>query len=149
MTKERKVVVTSLRLGLIATLFFVAAMTTLLASDELFPKPSSSALPTYPERARTARVAGSVKLWFVLNREGEVAQSGIISGNPLLRDAAAYTVASWKFPPNVLQPNVRLETEFIYVLNVQQKEGEPRLTVSMTDFRRIEITSELYVKPIE
>jgi TonB family protein len=103
----------------------------------------------YPERARASRVAGTVKLWFMLNGTGEVAEVGIVSGNPLLRDAAAEAVKSWKFQPNILPPSVRLETEFVYVLAVQANEGEPKLTVSVTDFRHVEIISELYVKPIE
>jgi TonB family protein len=103
----------------------------------------------YPETARNARVEGVVKLWFVVDAGGEVIETGIISGNPLLRDAAANAVKSWRFQPNILQPKIRFDTEFVYVLNIQSKEGEPQLTVSMTDFRRVEVTSELYVKPIE
>jgi TonB family protein len=119
------------------------------ASNASFPKPTSSASPVYPEGARAARVAGIVKLWFMLNANGEVAEAGIASGNPLLRAAVLEAVKSWRFQPNILPSNVRFETEFVYVLNVQANEGEPKLTVSMTDFRHVEIVSELYVKPIE
>ena len=145
----KEVLVTALRLGFITGLFLFAGMAAVSSSDKVFPKPISSALPMYPEEARIARVAGSVKLWFRLNADGEVTQTGIVSGNPLLRDAAASVVRSWKFRLNALRANVRFETEFTYVLNVQPKEGEAELTVSMKDFRRVQIVSELYVKPIE
>ena len=136
------------RLAILTSLFFVAG-TSFSASDMVAPKPSSAILPVYPETARNARVEGVVKLWFVVNADGEVIKAGIISGNPLLRGAATDAVKSWRFPTNTLQPNIRRETEFVYVLKVQSKKGEPRITVSMIDFRRIEITSELYVKAIE
>lgn len=137
------------RARVIMGLFFLSAMAFAWASNAAFPKPVSSALPMYPEEARAARVAGNVKLSFVLNRKGEVVDTTIVSGNPLLRDAALNAVRSWRFRPDALRPDVRFETEFVYVLNVQPKEGEPSLKVSMTDFRRVEVVSELYVKAIE
>ncbi len=129
-------------------MFMVVTMA-VSALDQSFPKPIGSVLPTYPERARAARVAGIVKLWFILNGRGKVTEAGVVSGNQLLRDAAVSTVKSWRFDPKVLPANVRFETDFVYVLNVQANEGEPKLTVSMRDCRRVEIVSERYVKPIE
>jgi TonB family protein len=137
-----------LRLGVIASLLFVVG-TAAQTSKVFFPKPISSALPMYPEEARRARVAGTVNLWFMPNVNGEVTQTGVVSGNPLLRESAMSAVKSWKFLPNALRPDVRCETEFVYALNVQSKEGEPKLTVSMADYRRVEVVSELYVQPIE
>jgi TonB family protein len=136
-------------LVVITILFVVGATAALVASDGIFPKPISSELPMYPERARSARVAGNVKIWFVLDGSGAVTQAQSVSGNPMLRDAAVSTVKSWKFLTNNVQSNVRYETEFVYVLNVQPKNGEPKLTVSMTDFRRVEIVSERYSEAIE
>jgi TonB family protein len=133
----------------IAGLILIAGTTVASTSSASAPKPASSVLPVYPEGARQARVAGTVTLWFELNGNGGVAQVGIASGNPLLRDAAMEVVRSWRFQPNTLPPNVRFETEFVYVLNVQAKEGEPKLTVSMTDFRHVKVVSELYVRPME
>jgi TonB family protein len=132
----------------------VIAISIILGTMSLFgstnyPKPVSSAMTFYPELARHARVTGSVKLWFVLNADGSVGQTGIISGNPLLCDATVSAVKSWRFQPSILKPNVRFETEFVYHLNIQQNEGEPNLAVSFKDFRRVDITSEIYEKPIE
>ena len=138
-----------LRLGVIVFLLFPGVMAQRTASEGIFPKPISSDLPMYPERARAARVTGTVKLWFVLDESGEVAQAQVVSGSTLFRDAAVSAVKSWKFLTNGVQPKVRYETEFVYILNVQAKSGEPKLTVSMTDFRRVEISSELYVEAIE
>jgi TonB family protein len=134
----------------VTTILLVSATTAaLFASDGIFPKPISSDLPMYPERARSAHVAGTVKIWFVLDGSGVVTQAQSLSGNPMLRDAAVSAVKSWKFLTNSMQANVRYGTEFVYLLNVQSKNGEPKLTVSMTDFRRVEIVSERYVETNE
>ena len=115
------------RLVVFAISFVAVGTTALSTSNEFFPKPISSELPMYPETARMARVAGTVKLWFVLNGEGEVTQTNAVSGNPLLRGAAANTVNSWKFLPNTIRPSIRYETEFVYMLEVQPEEGQPKL----------------------
>jgi hypothetical protein len=130
-------------------LMVMVVTTALFAYDDILPKPISAELPTYPETARTARVAGSVKLWFVLNGEGRVIQAGSTSGVPLLRDSALANLKTWKFGRRTFKPNVKYETEYIYRLDVQQQAGEPRLTISIVDARRVEIGSELYVHPIE
>jgi TonB family protein len=113
-----------------------------------FPKPSYSELPTYPEKARYARIVGSVKLWFIVDDSGAVTQAGPISGHLILRDAAIGVVKSWKFRSEDIKPNGRYETEFIYDIKTQSEPGEPRLTVSMTDFRRVEVVSEVYVRAV-
>jgi TonB family protein len=148
LTPEGNPILNVIRTVVTTALVFVAAMP-LSASGEFFPKPVASVLPEYPEDARSARVAGTVKLWFTLKANGEVAEAGVVSGNPLLRDAAVSTVKSWRFDPKALPANVRFETEFVYVLGVQPREGEPKLAVSLRDFRHVEIVSERYVKPIE
>jgi TonB family protein len=141
--------VTSPKLACITLLLVGVSTAAQAPPDSSFPKPMYSELPTYPERARTAHVAGPVKLWFIVSESGVVTQAEIISGNPLLRDTALGVVKGWKFRSGTIQPSVRYETEFIYDLNVQSKQSQPKLTVSMTDFRRVEVASELYVAPIE
>jgi len=138
-----------LRLGCIAALLVAAGISSPGASNGLFPKPISSDLPMYPELARNARITGTVKLWFVVNIEGELTDAQIISGHPILASAAISIVKSWKFQPNSIPRSVRHETEFVYVLNVQSEKGEPKLSVSMKDFRRVEVETESYVEPIE
>jgi TonB family protein len=146
---SRRAIVNVHRVLTIAGLLLISAVTFAWASAATFPKPIISALPTYPEEARAARVAGVVKLSFAVNEKGEVVEPTLVSGNPLLREAALSVLKSWRFRPDALRQNVRFETEFVYVLNVQPKEGEPSLTVSMTDYRRVKVVSELYVKVIE
>lgn len=113
----------------------------------IFPKPIYSELPMYPELARNACIVGTVKLWFMIDDSGAVTQTGTISRHPILRDAAI-TVVKRKFQSGDIKPNIRYETEFIYDIKSQSQPGEPKLVVSMTDLRRIEVVSEDYVAPI-
>jgi TonB family protein len=109
-----------------------------------------SALPMYPQKARSAHVAGKVKLWFVLNANGDVAQAGVVSGNPMPKEASVRCLQSWKFDVNSgVSTSTRYETEFDYDLGVQEKRGEPKLTVSLSDFEHVEVSSELYAESIE
>jgi protein TonB len=55
-------------------------------------------MPTYPPLARQARIAGVVKLTFVLSgNAGEPTNVEVISGHPMLKDAAIENVKTWKF----------------------------------------------------
>jgi len=138
-----------LKLGCVMALLVAAGAAGRAPANKRLPKPVSSDLPTYPERARAARVAGTVRMWFVVNALGEVARAQVVSGNPMLRGAAIKVVRSWKFRPDSIRPDERHETEFVYVLDVQSKEGEPKLTVAMRDYRRVEVVSQMYVETVE
>jgi TonB family protein len=140
---------TTLKLGRIAVLLVAVGAAAQSPSNAFFPKPIYSELPAYPELAQKARIVGNVKLRFVLDESGGVTKAETISGHPILSNPALGVVKSWKFRPGTLRSNVRYETEFIYELKVQLKPGEPKLMVSMTDFRRVEIVSEIYAEPIE
>jgi TonB family protein len=55
-------------------------------------------MPAYPPLARQARIAGDVKLTFVLSgNAGEPTNVEVISGHPMLKDAAIDNVKTWKF----------------------------------------------------
>ena len=132
------------KLACIPILLIVVSIAAQAPPNSSFPKPIYSELPTYPERARYAHLVGSVKLWFMADNSGAVTQAGIISGHPIFSDAALGVVKSWKFQSGAIKPNVRYESEFAYDLKSQSQPGEPKLTVSMRDFRRVEVVSEIY-----
>jgi len=60
---------------------------------------TSKVNPTYPQMARTARVAGVVKVEVVLDEQGAVAEIRNINGPQMLRRAAEDAVKRWKFKP--------------------------------------------------
>jgi periplasmic protein TonB len=58
--------------------------------------------PAYPPIARQARVQGPVKLEAVISETGEIVNLRVISGHPLLMNAALEAVAQWRYSPTLL-----------------------------------------------
>jgi protein TonB len=66
------------------------------------PRVSKLVPPIYPRLARQARVAGTVVLEAVVTAEGKVAEIKLISGHPLLVQAAIDCVKQWEYEPTLL-----------------------------------------------
>lgn len=79
--------------------FKVADNDGLVKMDSLVDVATSKFPPTYPPMARTARVAGVVKVEVVVDETGSVAEIKTSEGPELLRRAAADAVKRWKFKP--------------------------------------------------
>jgi len=62
----------------------------------------SQTRPVYPTLARQARIQGSVVLHAIIGRDGRVAQLEVISGHPLLVQAALDAVKQWLYKPTLL-----------------------------------------------
>lgn len=59
-------------------------------------------VPEYPALARQARVSGTVVLQVNVDEEGNVFDVRILSGHPLLEEAAVRAVRQWKYSPTLL-----------------------------------------------
>jgi TonB family protein len=66
--------------------------------------------PVYPPDARAALVEGQVKLRVRIGRDGRVIDAGVVSGDPLLVDAAIESAKQWLFQPT------RLNGELVEVI---------------------------------
>jgi periplasmic protein TonB len=66
------------------------------------PKVITLVPPVYPKLAVKARVRGTVVLEAILTAEGAVAEIQVISGNPLLTQAAVDCVKQWRYEPTYL-----------------------------------------------
>lgn len=62
----------------------------------------SQTRPVYPALARQARIQGSVVLHAIIGRDGRVAQLEVMSGHPLLVQAALDAVKQWLYKPTLL-----------------------------------------------
>lgn len=62
----------------------------------------NQAQPQYPPLARQARVQGTVRLEAVINRDGVIEELQVISGHPLLVQAALQAVQQWRYQPTML-----------------------------------------------
>jgi len=58
--------------------------------------------PVYPPLARIARIQGTVVLQAILSRNGTIEDLKVISGHPLLVQAALDAVRTWRYQPTLL-----------------------------------------------
>ena len=58
--------------------------------------------PVYPEPARAARIQGVVLLQTAIDKTGQVVGIAVLSGHPLLIDAAVEAVRQWRYNPILL-----------------------------------------------
>jgi len=66
------------------------------------PRAISAPQPVYPALARQARIQGAVVLHAVITRDGRVEELHVISGHPLLIQAAEDAVRQWRYQPTLL-----------------------------------------------
>jgi protein TonB len=68
--------------------------------------------PDYPVLARQMRIEGPVLIKAIIRRQGTIEMAQIISGHPLLVQAALQAVRQWKYRPYILNGDpVEVETE--------------------------------------
>jgi len=58
--------------------------------------------PTYPPMAKTARIAGTVRLEAVVAADGSIQNLRVIEGHPLLVQSALQAVQQWRYQPTLL-----------------------------------------------
>jgi len=84
------------------------------------PRQTYSADPVYPPIARETHTWGTVVVDAVIDEHGNVVQARVVSGHPLLMDAALKAVLLWKYEPTTLngQPvSVELQVQVRFKLN--------------------------------
>lgn len=59
-------------------------------------------LPVYPPLARQMRLSGTVRLEGVIARDGRVVNLQVVSGHPMLAEAALQAVRQWVYSPTLL-----------------------------------------------
>jgi protein TonB len=58
--------------------------------------------PVYPPLAKQARIQGVVLLEAVISKDGAIDNLRVISGHPLLTQAAIDAVKQWRYKPTLL-----------------------------------------------
>jgi protein TonB len=66
------------------------------------PKVIQQVQPFYPSLAKQARIQGTVRLQAIVRRDGSVGSLQLISGHPLLTQAAIDAVSRWRYQPTLL-----------------------------------------------
>ncbi len=76
--------------------------------------------PVYPEQARAERISGVVRLHVIIGKDGKIEQLEVISGHPLLQQAALDAVRQWQYQQTLLNGEpVKVDTtiDVIFSLN--------------------------------
>lgn len=58
--------------------------------------------PVYPPLARQARIQGTVRLEAIISKDGTIENLEVVSGHPLLIQAALSAVRTWRYQPTLL-----------------------------------------------
>lgn len=66
------------------------------------PKLIQEVPPVYPPLAKQARIQGQVVIDSVIDMQGHVTQMKVVSGSPLLVQAAERALAQWRYQPTLL-----------------------------------------------
>jgi protein TonB len=76
--------------------------------------------PEYPPLARQAHIQGDVLIEVILDEHGSVEEAKVVSGPPLLIQAALNAVRKWKYEPTYLndkQVSVQLKVTVTFRIN--------------------------------
>ena len=77
--------------------------------------------PLYPPLARQTRISGTVKLHAIIGKDGSVQQLQMVSGHPLLVQAALDAVKQWRYQPTLLNGEpVEVDTEIDVIFSLAQ-----------------------------
>ncbi len=82
----------------------------LTASGQETRKRLASPQPSYPELARRMGLSGVVKIELLIGADGEIRESKVIGGHPLLADAVLKALRDWKYER--AKSDTKLEVEF-------------------------------------
>jgi TonB family protein len=78
--------------------------------------------PVYPAAARRARIQGVVRLHVIIGKDGSITQLEVVSGHPLLQQAALDAVRQWIYQPTLLQGRpVEVDTTIDVIFQLNQK----------------------------
>lgn len=80
--------------------------------------------PVYPKEALDMRLEGTVRLHAIVAKDGTIAQIEIISGHPLLAQAALDAVKLWRYRPTLLNGEaVEVDTTIDVIFSLNRKSG--------------------------
>ena len=77
--------------------------------------------PVYPPLARQTRISGTVRLHAIIGKDGTVQQLEVMSGHPLLQQAALDAVRQWRYQPTLLNGDpVDVDTTIDVIFSLNQ-----------------------------
>jgi TonB family protein len=69
-------------------------------------------MPVYPSMARQFQLSGTVKVQVVIAPDGQIKETRVLGGHPLLAESALNALKKWKFAPSKEETTQLLEFSF-------------------------------------
>jgi TonB family protein len=85
--------------GLLAAVAAMFYPSPAVAQGELTRKTRTKVAPAYPDLARRMNITGTVKVLVVVSPNGNLKDTKVVGGNPILVNAAMDALKKWKFEP--------------------------------------------------
>ena len=83
--------------------------------------------PVYPAVAKAAQAEGAVQVQVSINEAGEISSAQVVSGHPLLRDAALDAARQWQFKPTEVGGQaVKVQGVLTFNFTLQKNETAPQ-----------------------
>ncbi len=73
-----------------------------VGSSVLSPSVTYKVAPVYPDQAKAAGIEGDVVLHVIVGTDGAIKEATVVSGDPILVQAALDAVRQWKYRPTLL-----------------------------------------------
>ena len=83
-----------------------------MAQGELTRKTKTGVTPAYPVLAKKMNITGTVKILVVVSANGNLKDTKVVGGNPLLVNATMDALKKWKFEPANSESTGTLEFKF-------------------------------------
>ena len=99
-------------LAALAVVFAAVNVRPVRAQDSVERKVKSKVAPQYPEIARKLGLTGMVRLQIVISPSGNVKETKVIGGHPILVTAAEDAVKKWKFDSAAGETTQIVEVKF-------------------------------------
>ena len=96
--------------------------------------------PVYPPLAKEARIQGLVRFTVTIGKDGKVQDVQLVSGHPLLVEAAQQAVSQWVYKPTLLNGN---PVEIVTTVDVNFTLGDPPPAAGPGDARLERLLEEL------
>ncbi len=97
---------------MIAPLLAILSLVTLGVDGQEARKALSKPQPEFPEIAKRMHLSGAVKVEVVIGANGQIKETKVIGGHPLLVNATLNALRSWKYAPGPSETTQTLEFTF-------------------------------------
>ena len=99
-------------IGLLALAAAILQCSSAMGQTELTRKTRTKVSPAYPALARRMNITGTVKVLVVVTASGNLKDTKVVGGNPLLVNAAMDALKKWKFEPADSESSGTVEFKF-------------------------------------